>query len=231
MLILFDIDATLLRTGGAGMRAMRAAGAHAFHPNFAIEGVPFTGRLDPVILLDLLRANGVEPTAENLRRIRSAYHAALPAELATMKTSGALPGVMALLSALAQRSTHVIGLLTGNFPETGKLKLSACGIAVEQFRVQVWGDDSPHVPPERHHLPPVARTRFTELLGRPLEFQRITIIGDSPADVDCAKRNGCRCLGVGTGQSTADELRAHGADHAVPDLSDTERLLAWLTAG
>lgn len=229
MLILFDIDATLLRTGGAGLRAMRAAGVQAFRPDFSIEGVSFTGRLDPLILQDLLRANGVEPTPKNLRRIRSAYHAALPAELAAMQSPGVLPGVLALLKALAGQKTHTIGLLTGNFPETGRLKLHACGIEVNQFRIQVWGDDSPHDPPARHQLPPVARERFSAEFGRGVDFERITIIGDSPADVHCAKTNGCRCLGVATGQSSVAELRGHGADHAVENLAETESVLTWLT--
>lgn len=231
MLILFDIDATLLRTGGAGLRAMRAAGAALFGPKFSIEGVSFSGRLDPLILADLLRANEVEATPQNCRRMRDVYEQSLPAELGAMTTPGVLPGVNDLLGVLSRQQSHVLGVLTGNFPETGRLKLRACGVKHEHFAIHVWGDDSPHEPPRRSDLPPIARQRFERQLGRAIAFEQITIIGDSPADVQCARENGCRCLGVATGQSSATELKALGAHHVVGDLTATDEIARWLLAG
>src|SRR5262245_27525801 len=99
MLIFFDIDATLITTGGAGIRAMVDAGRELFGPRFTAEGIRFAGRLDPLILDDMLALSGVEVSRANLDALRAAYPRHLERELA--KGSGrALPGVLPLLDAL-----------------------------------------------------------------------------------------------------------------------------------
>jgi phosphoglycolate phosphatase len=92
----------------------------------------------------------------------------------------------------------------------------------------VWGDESPHHPPLREHLPPVGLERYRRHTGRELEPRRATVIGDTPHDVRCARVHGCRSLGVATGSFRVDALREAGADLALDDLSDTERVLNWL---
>lgn len=231
MLILFDIDATLIKTSGAGIRAMVAAGRDLFGPAFTADGLDFAGRLDPLILDEMLRLSGVPVTAANLRTIRAAYRTELARVLGESPALGRrLPGVAELLDALAARDGVTLGLLTGNFAETGRLKLSACGVDPGRFHVAAWGDESPHSPPARDHLPPVAMRRYRERFGRAIEPARVTIVGDTPHDVRCALAHGCRALGVGTGQFTPDTLRAAGAHHALPDLSRTDDVLAWLFA-
>jgi phosphoglycolate phosphatase len=121
-----------------------------------------------------------------------------------------------------------VGLLTGNFEETGSLKLSACGIDPAQFALAVWGDHSPNDPPDRADLPPLAMHRYRALVGRAIEPRHVTIIGDTPHDVRCARIHGCRSLGVATGRYSVNALLEAGADAAVADLSDTPALLAWL---
>ena len=122
----------------------------------------------------------------------------------------------------------MLGLLTGNYADTGSMKLRACGIEPEWFRVKVWGDDSPHSPPCRDHLPGVGLERYAMLTGRKLEGRHAVVIGDTPHDVSCARAHGCRSLGVATGRFSVEQLEKAGADWAVTDLRETQRILGWL---
>jgi len=137
----------------------------------------------------------------------------------------ALPGVPALLDALTGAASPVhIGLLTGNYPETGRLKLEAAGISVDRFAVAAWGDEAERRP----DLVPLARERHARRSGRALPAERVVIVGDTPHDVECARVHGCRSLAVATGSSTRAELESAGASRVFDDLSETGRILDWI---
>jgi phosphoglycolate phosphatase-like HAD superfamily hydrolase len=225
-LMLFDIDATLISTSGAGIRAMEAAGRELFGPTFSSTGVEYAGRLDPLIVRDLLTANGEQATPANTALLRSAYGRHLHEQLRHAASARSLPGVSRLLDLLEPRAT--LGLLTGNYADTGSIKLRACGIDPARFPIAAWGDESPHDPPDRSHLPPVALARYRARFGRNADPARCAIIGDTPHDVRCAKVNGLRALGVATGMFSADALRRAGADLVLPDLSDAGAAADWL---
>ena len=240
MLLLFDIDATLITTQRAGVLAMRDAGRELIGDHFSEEGHSFAGSLDPVIITDMLRAHGAGTDAASIRRFREVYAGHLARRLSANNTARALPGVLDVLAAVrtaAERRTAsdtgpVLGLLTGNFPETGALKLRHAGIDPEQFEVAVWGDDSPLHPPRREHLPPVAVRRWRERFSPDADASiEVTIIGDTPHDVCCGLAHGCRVLGVGTGQFSARELLDAGAHHALDSLADTHAVIRWLLRG
>jgi phosphoglycolate phosphatase-like HAD superfamily hydrolase len=235
MLILFDIDATLLLTRRAGVDAIQSVGRGLFGERFTVDGVSFAGSLDPVILDDLITRHGGSPTPESIADYRARYSRELERQIAEDPSRvHALPGVHEIIGELAamRRARDItLGLLTGNFPETGAMKVAAAGLDPSVFEVCVWGDESPHSPPLREHLPPLAFERYRTLRSVALAPERVTIIGDTPHDVRCALVNGCRVLGVGTGQFTAAELLASGAHHAVDDLSETDAVLRWLTDG
>ncbi|QOI99492.1 MAG: haloacid dehalogenase-like hydrolase [Phycisphaeraceae bacterium] len=228
MLILFDIDATLITTQRAGIEALHGAGQDHFGPGFTTEGVDFAGRLDPLILADLLVRNALEPTPANRGVLRDGYRRRLASILAEPGRANACPGVMDLLAALAGRPGVTLGLLTGNFPDTGALKLRAAGIEPEGFPVRVWGDESPHDPPAREHLVPVGLERYATLAGSPADPARVTVIGDTPHDVACARAHGCRSLAVATGMYSRLDLERAGATAAVENLSSTGEVLGWL---
>lgn len=231
-LILFDIDATLLLTRRAGVDAIASVGRDLFGDHFSIEGVSFAGSLDPVILDELIRRHRGEPTAAAIADYRERYAAALEREIAKDPSRVyALPGVHDVLAALrevASKADLTLGLLTGNFPETGAMKVAAAGIDPSMFEVSVWGSDSPIAPPLREHLPPVAFERYRTLRSVALAPERVTIIGDTPHDVRCALVNGCRALGVGTGQFTKEQLLKSGAHHAVDSMADADAVVRWL---
>lgn len=230
MLLLFDIDGTLLTTMRSGMKALEDAGRELFGESFTIDGVEFAGRLDPLIIKELLVRNKLEASDRNAREMRDGYGRHLPRRLAPAGVATACPGVHDVLASLRRRRDVTLGLLTGNFSETGSIKLRSAGIDPDWFAVRVWGDESPHDPPAREHLPPVGMKRYHVLHGREVRPERVIVIGDTPHDVSCASAHGCRSLGVGTGIFTSDQLSACGATWAVPTLSDTESVVNWLTS-
>ena len=224
MLILFDIDMTLLKTNGAGRVAMAAAGESLFGHGFSFDAVDFAGRLDPLILRDLLTVNGVDATAENMEKMKRAYIEAFSAH--SLGKIEPLVGAVDLVRTIADHADATAGVLTGNFAETGTHKLRAIGIDPAAFEIAAWGDDSPHDPPAREHLPPVAMGRYRErFTGEPRET---VILGDTVHDVACGLANGCRVLAVATGRTDAETLAAAGAHRVVDDLSETDDLAAWL---
>ncbi len=229
MLILFDIDRTLLEARGAGMVCLQDAGRALFGDHVSAEGIEFGGRLDPLIIHDMLGRAGVLASPQNIRAMRSAYAERFARAIGVSATCTALDGTHELVEALSLLPAVTLGLLTGNFEETGRLKLAAAGFDIERFPVRVWGDDSPHAPPARDHLPPVGIERHASLHGTRLPPEQVVIIGDTIHDVSCALAHGCRVLAVATGHNTAAELAAAGAHRVVEDLSRTGDILAWLT--
>ena len=226
MLVLFDIDGTLLLTHGAGLRAMVRALADVHGPaaqgEYGFEGIYTSGRLDTHIWRDLSRKHGLADDDATHATFRSRYHHHLEQVFASEAQSRALPGAIALVDRLRREPRVTLGLLTGNYPETGRLKVRMAGFDPEHFAIGAFASDG-H---DRRSLTPVARQRFVERHGRELPAEQTLISGDTPHDVDCAKAHGCRCLAVLTGRHPADELV--GADRIVADLSATEDLAAWI---
>jgi phosphoglycolate phosphatase-like HAD superfamily hydrolase len=228
MLILFDIDMTLISTSGSGMKAMADTGRELFGPTFNTNGVEFSGRLDPLIISDLLGRHQAD-NPEMHAAFRREYARHLGLRLRTAGIGKSLPGVQDLLAELRARADVVLGLLTGNFEETGTLKLRACGIDPAQFSVRVWGDESPVLPARREHLVPLGIARGSAVRRAPLRPRQVTIVGDTPHDVGCARTHGCRSLGVATGYFSVEQLCEAGAELVLSDLRETPRVMAWLT--
>lgn len=228
MLILFDVDATLITTSRTGIAAMGAAGRAMFGPDFDEMRAEYAGRLDPLIIADLLRAHGREVTPAAVDAFRAGYREHLTAMLASPGLARPCPGVLDLLDALERVRTHALGLLTGNYPETGTIKLRASGVDPDRFAIQVWASDCEVSPPAREHLPPVGMKRYAARYGKTVNPNDVVIVGDTPHDVACARAHGCRSLGVATGMYNVEDLRRAGADHVMQDLSETEKVLAWL---
>lgn len=224
MLILFDIDGTLLLTEGAGIAAMMDAGRELFGSHFTRDGVQFSGRLDTLIWNDLAKLNRIDNHDHHHDTFRAAYGKHLSRRLQENPTAMSLPGVTELVHRLAALDHLSIGLLTGNYPETGRLKIKAAGLDPDIFTVAAWGCDGA----TRRDLPPVALQRHHQRTGRKVSPQQTVIIGDTPHDIDCAKAHGCRSIGVATGAFTVDVLRKSGADLAVTNLADVASIIQWL---
>ena len=226
VLVLFDIDGTLLTGDGAGFRAMEEAGTALFGDGFSSDGVTYAGRLDPLIVSDLFELNGLGATPDRVDGFRRAYADALRRQLAVTPVRR-LPGALELVEALAATDAAV-GVLTGNYEETGVMKLGSAGFDLTVFDVMVWGDDSPHDPPHRDHLPEVALRRFGGASRGGMRELPVVIIGDTPGDAGCAQAGGHACLGVTTGRFDEAALREAGASRVVPGLAETAELAAWV---
>ncbi len=231
MLVLFDIDGTLLVTQGAGIAAMQDAGREMFGEHISFDAVNFAGSLDPLIFAAAADVNDIRDHQQHHEAFRAAYLLRLTDRLSQQPSVATLlPGVAELVGAIAANDAATLGLLTGNYHEAGRLKIDAAGLDFTDFKVGAWGDDGAH----RRDLPGVAMSRHAEMIGAPIDPAEVVIIGDTPHDVDCARHNGCRSLAVATGRFSRMELESHGPDLAVEDLSETDDLLAWMngrTAG
>ncbi len=227
-LVLFDIDGTILWTDGAGRRSMEAA----LESVYGMPGDPayrYDGKTDRQIVREQLRAAGV-PDREidaRLDALLDTYLRNLTDVLASDPLAARLcDGVEVLLDAVEAHTDTILGLLTGNVEGGAARKLGAVGIDFSRFRVNAFGSDHEHRP----ELPRVAQQRARTTLGLDLPGDRIVIIGDTPADIECGRPIGARAIGVATGRYGVDDLAAH-APHAVfADLRETDRVLEAILA-
>jgi phosphoglycolate phosphatase len=219
---LFDIDGTLLNSGGAGKIAIETALVEDFGVELSAEAVTYSGRTDCAISRDLRRLHGVADTPENGRRLVAGYLRRLPAALASHH-GRVLPGIAGLLDVLLERDDVEVGLLTGNIRAGAEAKLGFFGL-FHHFAFGGFGD---------HHFDrdDVAREALAVIgqrLGSATRPERIWVIGDTPLDVQCARAIGARAVAVATGWHTQDQLRATEPDLLVADFADHAPLLRML---
>jgi phosphoglycolate phosphatase-like HAD superfamily hydrolase len=221
-ILLFDIDGTLVRTGGAGKLAMESALLAAFGIRDVQDVVPYSGRTDLAIASDLLHVHGIDPTREHQERLTETYLDHLPEQLA--EASGIVcPGIPELLAEVHANHDVLLGLLTGNVHRGARIKLSHYGLW-DYFRLGGFGDG-------HHDRNDVARSALQSVerhLQRAVDPQDIWVIGDTPLDVSCARAIGANVLAVATGWHSLSDLKAAGPDLALPDLTETAAVLkAW----
>jgi len=224
MLVLFDIDGTLLLTQHVGVQCMHDASRELYGEAFTFGGVETAGRIDPEIWRDVARANGIEDPDADQDRFRATYAEHLARRLEQNNTVTLLPGVVELVDALGSIDGVTRGLLTGNYPETGLLKIEAAGLDPSVFEVAVWGSDGQ----SRRDLPGVAMDRHEAATGTRLSPDQVVIIGDTPHDVDCARAHGCVVLAVATGPTPRETLAASEPDLLADDLSQTQEIVSWI---
>lgn len=224
-LVLFDIDGTLVLTGGAGMRALNRACEDLLGHRNAVHGVPLAGRTDWIILLDALSRIGRELDADLFAALRDRYLVFLREEIALPGhgVKGVMPGVRELLARLHARDDVFLGLLTGNFEAGARIKLGHFGLW-EYFRCGAFGDDAA----DRNALVPFAVSRARECGLSDAAPGNVFVVGDTPHDVGCALAAGATPIGVATGSFSVAELRASGADVVFSDLSDVAAFDALL---
>lgn len=220
-MLLFDIDGTLLQCGGAGGGALLEALKAEFGLRDA-KPVALHGRTDRGILSDLLTNHGQEASESNFRRLAEAYFGRLPAEL-QRRSGRVLPGAMEVLQRLSRRSDVLLAVLTGNLPESARMKLEHFGMS-GFFHFGIFGDAAAHRP----DLAEPAWQVIREHCPADLEPRSVTIIGDTPLDVELARSMGARCLGVTTGGFDVEALKAAGADLVMDGLQDVSTVEEWL---
>ncbi len=213
--IFFDIDGTLLNTGGAGQLAMERALVHDFRINFPFEGVLTAGRTDRGITDEIFDRYEVENTLENRERFREAYLSHLPNTLAAAPGL-LLPGVVELLKELETDESVVLSILTGNYLKGAEIKLRHFTLS-EFFVSGGFGDH--HA--DRNDVARLAMGAIKKHLDREVDATDTMVIGDTPADITCARAIGATAVAVATGKFSVEELSAHNPDHLFPDFTDT----------
>ena len=222
-LVLFDIDGTLLNSGGMGRAAMQRALGQVFgspgNPSYRYDG-----KTDKQIVRDVMRMEGhsdehIDSRMDNLIEI---YLEGLR-EGAKEKRFKVRPldGVPELLDVLEPRKDVILGLLTGNVETGARMKLEAAGIDPDRFKINAFGSDHEHRP----RLPAIAQRRASEKLGLDIAGDRLVVIGDTPADIDCGRSLGAKAIGVASGHYTVEQLESHNPYAVFPSLKDTERVL------
>ena len=222
-IVLFDIDGTLLRSGGIGRVAMEHALTKVFGAPGSID-YRYDGKTDRQIVRETMRLEGFtdDQIDAQMDDLLAAYVSALEGELATGQRSVLLlDGVAELLDQLDREKQVVVGLLTGNIHQGARAKLSAAGIDLDRFRVTAFGSDH-ELRPE---LPAVAQRRASELLGVDIQGNKVIIVGDTPADIECGQAIGARAIGVATGRYSVEQLSKYNPYAVFETLADTPAVL------
>src|SRR5262245_31842434 len=204
---------------------MTVAFAELFAIRDAFTGVAMAGRTDCGILADAVAAHGIAADAPELTRFPDIYAQHLTRELDKPgPRKGIMPGIRPLLDALSARDDVHLGLLTGNYEACAQLKLRYFDLW-HYFRGGAFGDNAP----DRNRLLPRAVAHVASQGGPVVDARDAIVIGDTPLDVACAQASGARSIAVATGNFSADDLRAAGADIVFEDLSDTAAVLLAFT--
>jgi phosphoglycolate phosphatase len=212
-LVLFDIDGTLVHTGGAGVKAFAKVFATEFGATDHFERLKFAGRTDVSVVREFFEYHHIPATAENFARFFDRYVFWLDYILATSKTE-ACPGIWEFIYDLRELAERpLLGLLTGNIRLGAEIKLRHFQLW-EAFQTGGFADDSE----DRDQIAAVARDRGCRLIGEKVSADQVLVIGDTPLDIRCARAIGAKVLAVATGGATLEELIRHQPDWAVPDL-------------
>ncbi|MBI1345965.1 HAD hydrolase-like protein [bacterium] len=216
--ILFDIDGTLLSSGGAGQAAMEEALQQLYGKSEPTSEISTAGRTDFAISRDLFASYGLPWDDASGLVFQETYLQLLPAHLSS-RSGMVLPGVVELLEHLSQREDVLLGLLTGNYARGARVKLQHFQLD-HHFAFGGYGD-------HHHHRDDVAREALSQARQyRPdLVENLVWVIGDTPADVQCARAIGARVLAVATGVYSHEILQASAPDLLRPNLSEP---FAWL---
>ena len=213
-LVLFDVDGTLIHSGGAGVKAFARAFASEFGVRDGTEGLKFAGRTDVSLVREFFSHQRIEASPENFGRFFQAYLFWLE-EMIRDCEGGACRGVLEFQRSLETLpQPPLFGLLTGNIREGARIKLQHFNLW-EKFPFGAFADDDE----ERDRIAAIARERGSARLGRPLRGDEILVIGDTPMDIRCARAIEAKTLAVATGSFTVEDLLRHTPDWAVPDLS------------
>jgi phosphoglycolate phosphatase-like HAD superfamily hydrolase len=223
-LVLFDIDGTLISSGGAGTLSLDRAFREVFRLQDAFRGISMAGKTDIQIIKEGLTRHGLSGDNGVVPRVVDSYLRNLDREIGRAAGKHLKPGVKEALEALLREEDRVsLGLLTGNLEQGARIKLQAFGLN-GYFPSGAFGSDDE----DRNRLLPVAVRRYRELYGNSFSYRDCIIVGDTPRDVECAKRYDAFCIAVATGPYEAALLRDAGADVVMENLSDTGAFLSAL---
>ena len=215
--VLFDVDGTLIDTGGAGGRSWSHAFRDAFNVDGDIRKFSEVGMTDPVVARETFRGTlGREATTDVVIRLMMRYVLRLPIEVDSSAGYRVMPGVEDLLARLVEADT-LLGLVTGNIEGAAHIKISRARLG-RFFLFGGYGSDSS----VRSDLTRAAIARAGALSGREIDPSEVMVVGDTPRDIEAAHGAGAIAVGVATGEFSVEKLRRGGADHVLRSFADDD---------
>lgn len=232
ILVLWDVDFTLVNAGGVGRHLYEVAYGELFDGDFPGNVTDFGGRTDSAIAFELLTLAGVADPHNQIAVLHARLAQLAPGAADMVRERGTvLPGAAEALAALAGRRCNgqlIQSLLTGNIPALAELKLTTLGLTAHLDLASGAYGDSSRI---RSDLVPIARSNAAKRYGHDFAGRATVLVGDTPDDIEAALANGARGVGVATGSFTQAELTAAGAHAVLPDLTDTGRVLDAILGG
>jgi phosphoglycolate phosphatase len=223
--LLFDIDGTLIDSGGAGKRSLNIAFEEMFSVGNAFSTISMAGKTDSQILREAFALHRIESGNGIVPEFYRTYIRHLSEQIG--KGNGHVkPGMREALEILRDRDGFILGLLTGNIEQGAAIKLEHFGLR-SYFVTGAFGSDAE----DRNRLLPIAVEKLRCIASVAVPFPDCVVIGDTPRDMDCARPYGAFSVGVATGPYSTAELSAAGADAVFEDLSDTKGFLSVLQQG
>jgi len=214
-LVLFDIDGTLIQSGGAGEKAFGRVCETEFQVPNGTTNLRFAGRTDPGIVREFFLRHKIEPSQENFVRFFDAYVFWLDYMLGQL-SGKVLPGARELIGRLRELpKPPALGLLTGNIRLGAEIKLTHFKLW-DEFQTGGFGDDHE----DRNKIAVVARDRGMALLKEKLRGEQVLVIGDTPLDIECARAIDAQILAVATGSYGLEQLTAHQPNWAAETLNE-----------
>jgi phosphoglycolate phosphatase len=234
LLVLWDVDYTLIAVDGAGPQLYRLALAELYGLELPARLQSMAGRTDSAIALEVLRLAGLPDPETEVSRFQAVLASRAPEVHDIVRERGRiLPGAAQALAALAALARDGDGpviqsLLTGNIPALARVKLAALGLTSHlDLTIGAYGDLSSI----RADLVPVARRNASVRYGGDFAGRGTVLVGDTPSDIEAAAAHGARAVGVATGRFTERQLAGAGADAVLPDLTDTGAVIKAIIAG
>lgn len=224
-LLLFDLDWTLIYTGGAGVRALNSAFKRQFGIAEAMKKINPDGKTDPAICREMIKVHmGREPGQAEINKLCEGYLEYLAQEVPQGPGYRILPGIPELLKTLSAMDQYIMGLGTGNLVEGARIKLARADF-MKYFKFGGYGSDA-------ELRPDVLRTavaRGQEVAGQTFAPRDVIVIGDNIRDVQAGQAIGAVTVAVATGPMSEAELAVAKPDHLFKDLSDTNAILHVFT--
>ena len=218
--VLFDIDGTILNCHGAGRLSLIKATKEIFGTTGLMDNVNFQGKTDPQILHESLINIGIseKEISDNMTQLMKTYFKYLRKNIIEHKVT-LLPGIVEILNKLTENKSVMPGLLTGNFKESAKIKLSKYDLN-NYFLFGVFGSDTP----ARNDMPQIAKNRIKKRFLVDIDYKDMIIIGDTVHDINCAKNAGAISISVGTGWTEKGILLENNPDYFFEDMSNTDQI-------
>lgn len=224
--LLFDIDGTLIRAGGAGRKALNRAALLLYGKRDACSELSLAGRTDLWNFREAhINATGKKPSPAQLETLHQEYLKHLPFYVRRAIRNGTYicpPGIKTLLKRLSRQKGVLLGLGTGNMERGARIKLEPSGFNA-YFMFGGYGSDAFHRP----SLLKKAVHRAELLSKRKFIGTDVYVIGDTPLDVAAGKKAGYKTVGVGTGFASWESLVASKPDHLARDFRGIEKWFKW----